>query len=206
MSPRAYRLGARQATTEQTRQRIIDAARRLLGDPHGGASFTVEAVARQANVARMTVYYQFGSKPGLLEAVYDDLAARGLVQTLPAVFAAPDTPTAILALVRVFFGFWNSDRLVMRRARALAALDVELEQGIRERDERRRQICRVVLSRSAGPPVLAPDREFDNAVAMLFTLSSFETFDALATDSRDFDDIVAMVQRLALHVAGFRDA
>jgi len=202
MSPRAYRLGARQATTEQTRQRIIDAARSLLSDPQSGASFTVEAVARQANVARMTVYYQFGSKPGLLEAVYDDLAARGLVQSLPAVFAAPDTRTAILSLIRVFFGFWNSDRLVMRRARALAALDVELAQGIRERDERRRQICRLVLSRSSGQPAFAPNRDFEDAVAMLFTLSSFETFDALASGGRDFDDIVAMVQGLALDVAG----
>jgi AcrR family transcriptional regulator len=202
MSPRAYRLGARQVTTEQTRQRIIDAARSLLGDPHGGASFTVEAVARQANVARMTVYYQFGSKPGLLEAVYDDLAARGLVQTLPAVFAASDARTAITSLIRVFFGFWNSDRLVMRRARALAALDVELEQGIRERDERRRQICRLVLTRNSGQPAFAPDRGLDDAVALLFTLSSFETFDALASGARDFDEVVAMVQSLALHVAG----
>src|SRR5262249_35010278 len=71
MSPRPYRLGQRQAAAEQTRARILAAARELLVASAGFSGFSVEAVARQAGVARMTVYYQFGSKPGLLEALYD---------------------------------------------------------------------------------------------------------------------------------------
>ncbi len=44
--------------------------------------FTVDAVAREAGVARMTVYYQFGSKAGLLEAIFDSLAVRGGAEEL----------------------------------------------------------------------------------------------------------------------------
>ena len=79
MSPRPYRLGQRQAATDETRARILAAARELLAASDGLTGFSIEAVARQADVARMTVYYQFGSKPGLLEALFDDLAARGQI-------------------------------------------------------------------------------------------------------------------------------
>lgn len=66
MSPRPYRLGQRQAATEKTRARIISAARELLMESTGYTGFSIDAVARQADVARMTVYHQFGSKIGLL--------------------------------------------------------------------------------------------------------------------------------------------
>src|SRR6186713_2466087 len=77
MSPRPYRLGEREATIQQTRERIIAAARTVLTTSDDFAGFSLEAVARQANVARMTVYYQFGSKVGLLEAICDTLAQNG---------------------------------------------------------------------------------------------------------------------------------
>ena len=76
MSPRPYNLGKRQEIIDQGRQQVLAAARSLLAEP-GGLAFTVDAVARRADVARATVYYQFGSKSGLLEAVCDHLADLG---------------------------------------------------------------------------------------------------------------------------------
>src|SRR6266480_200148 len=60
MSPRPYRLGQRQVTTEQTRARILTAARELLTASDGFNGFSIDALARQAEVARMTVNSQFG--------------------------------------------------------------------------------------------------------------------------------------------------
>ena len=90
MSPRPYRLGQRQATTEQTRARIINAARELLAESSGFSGFSIDAVARQADVARMTVYHQFGSKIGLLEALSDSLAAHGGMEHLADAFRRPE--------------------------------------------------------------------------------------------------------------------
>ena len=90
MSPRPYRLGQRRLAAEQTRARVIAAARELLMATGGFAGFTIDAVARQAGVARMTIYNQFGSKAGLLEALFDDLAARGGMEQLPSAFSRPD--------------------------------------------------------------------------------------------------------------------
>src|SRR5262249_56661173 len=117
MAPRPYQLGRRQTTVEQTRARIVAAARELLAAPGGFSGFTVDAVAGQAGVARMTVYNQFGSKIGLLEALFDDLAARGLVERLRAAFARPEPREALAELIAAFGHFWGSDRVVIRRIR-----------------------------------------------------------------------------------------
>ena len=75
MSPRPYRLGKRKEAVDETRDRILAAAQEILkGD--GYMEFTVDTVAGEADVSRATVYYQFGSKAGLLEALFDDLAVR----------------------------------------------------------------------------------------------------------------------------------
>src|SRR5437764_6835662 len=125
MSPRPYRLGQRQSTSEQTRTRIIAAARELLMAADGFSGFSIEAVARQADVARMTVYHQFGSKIGLLEALCDSLASYGGMEQLAAAFRRAEPLDALDEYITVFSRFWDSDRLVTRRLRALAALDAD---------------------------------------------------------------------------------
>ena len=151
MSPRSYQLGRRQAASDETRTRIINAARELIA---GGASFTVfsmEAVARQADVARMTVYHQFGSKVGLLEALCDTLASSsGGMEQLAEAFRRADPRDALDHYITVFARFWESDRLVLRRLRGLAALDPDFGQVIRARDERRREGLGVLVRRILG--------------------------------------------------------
>ncbi|MGH9200557.1 MAG: TetR family transcriptional regulator, partial [Vicinamibacterales bacterium] len=61
MSPRPYRLGQRATAVAETRSRIVAACRELLMSTDIQTRFSIDAVARQAGVARMTVYYQFGS-------------------------------------------------------------------------------------------------------------------------------------------------
>lgn len=200
MSPRPYRLGQRQVATEQTRARILAAARELLSAEAGVAGFTIDAVARQAGVARMTVYYQFGSKRGLLEALFDDLANRSLVARLIPALQTPEPLAALRGLVEAFAGFWAAERVVMRRVRSLAALDPEVEEGVRARDERRRGHLQRILARLADtgtpPPPSASGRDVDVA-DVLHTLTSFETFDTLAGVSRPIEAVTPWVLRLA---------
>jgi AcrR family transcriptional regulator len=197
MSPRPYRLGQRQAATEQTRTRILSAARELLMESSGFARFSIDAVARQADVARMTVYHQFGSKRGLLEALCDSLAASSGMQQVAAAFCQEESLDALNQYLLVFSRFWNVDRLVMRRLRALAALDPDFEQVIRTRDEWRRHGVGVIAQRFIEQHALPPGKALDEAVALLFTLSSFETFDTLAGSTRSMEEVVPLVYQLA---------
>jgi AcrR family transcriptional regulator len=197
MRPRAYRLGQRQAAVEQTRARIVASARELLAASGGVGGFSIDAVARQAGVARMTVYYQFHSRRGLLEPLFDDLAARGLVGRLRAALGRPEPLDALAEFIAAFGGFWTSDRLVIRRIRALAALDPDFEQAVRARDERRRGGLRALLPRLAEKYGRPAADSLDETVDVLHTLTSFETFDTLAGTTRSPEEVAPLVHRLA---------
>jgi len=191
MSPRPYRLGQRQVAADETRSRILNAARAQLETE---ASFSIDAVARRADVARMTVYYQFGSRRGLLEALFDDLAARGGIPQLPSAFQERDAMVALDRLIEIFAHFWTSARVVHRRLRAIAVLDPELLQALVDRNELRRRGLRVILSRTPG---IAGSQAIDDLVNLLFVLSSFESFDMLAGSDRTPDQVVPMVKQAA---------
>ncbi|MFJ3205770.1 TetR/AcrR family transcriptional regulator [Streptomyces sp. NPDC086989] len=178
MSPRAYRMGQRQADVDETRVRIVNAARGQLGET---GALSLDAVARRADVARATVYYQFGNKTGLLEAVCDALAADGGMDRLAQVFTLADPWQAVDRFVAVLGDFWAVDRLCTRRLRALAALDEEVGRVVAARDARRRQGAAVLTARLAGAP--------EDAAAVLTVLTSFETFDALASEAGDGADV-----------------
>src|SRR5262249_43432415 len=163
------------------------------------SGFTIDDVAAQAGVARMTVFNQFGSKRGLLEALFDDLAAKGLVTRIHAVFMEPNPAKALDALVSAFGGFWTSDRLVIRRIRGLASIDPDIESAVRARDERRREGIRTILGRFPTRSRRKTAR-LEELIAMIHTLTSFETFDNLAGLDRDPEDVVTLVCRL-VHAA-----
>jgi AcrR family transcriptional regulator len=90
------------------------------------------SLAKRADVARMTVYHQFGSKLGLLEALCDSLAASGGMEQLATAFSLPEPFDALNCYILIFGRFWDEDRLVMHRLRALAALDPDFEQLMQE--------------------------------------------------------------------------
>jgi AcrR family transcriptional regulator len=192
MSPRPYRLGERRAANEDTRARIVKAARDLLASPEKTGEFSIDAVAKHAGVARMTVYYQFGSRASVLEAVMDDLARTGGMEQLQEAFGNPDPQPALERFIRVFCGFYASERLLIRRLQMLTALDPELRKVAR--DEWRRQGLQVILGR------IRPG--MDEGVDVVHMLTSFQTFDALAGESRSVDDVAAIVLRLARAAIG----
>jgi AcrR family transcriptional regulator len=206
MSPRPYRLGRRKEASEQTRQRILQAARDLLAAPRGLSAFTIDAVATQAGVARMTIYYQFGSKSGLLEALCDTLAIRGGIQQMGHVHYQADPLAALDKFIAVFGGFWDSDRLVIRRLNSLGALDPELERVLRGRAERRRQHASALVGRLTETLGRPASESFHDSVAILLTLTSFETFDCLAGSKRSPAAVVPVVQQLVRAALGLDGA
>jgi AcrR family transcriptional regulator len=196
MSPRPYRLGQRQLAADETRARILAAARDQLEEE---TSFSIDAVARRADVARMTVYHQFRSKRGLLEALFDLLAARGGMQQLPSAFQQADPNAALDRVIDIFARFWSSDRVVLRRLRAMAALDPELDQVLRERNEGRRNGMRVIVSRSLPGGIRLAE-----TVDLLFALLSFENFDVLAGPERTPEEVAPLVKWAAAAIVAPR--
>jgi AcrR family transcriptional regulator len=202
VSPRPYQLGRRQAAADETRARIIAAGRKLLDRKGGLGGFTVDAVAREAGVARMTVYHQFGSRVGLLEALFDTLASHRDADKLVAAIGRPDPLVGLSEFVESLGRSWSSDRRIVRRLQGLAAVDPEFGQVWQAREELRRNGLRAIVERVAekhGGP--APDA-VDLAVDVLYALVSFETFDAIAGTARPFARAASEIYRLALAALG----
>lgn len=200
-SPRPYCSPRRAAAADETRARIVAAARILLGDKNQ-SPFSLDAVAREAGVTRLTVYNQFESKQGLLEAVFDDIAKRGGLLELPAVFAETDADDALRRFVSVFCSFWATHRALMPRFQALIKLDDEVATSLKQRTERRRRALTVLVKR------LTADVEKANAdlVDILFALTGFEMFEALAVRNRSAKSVEVLIQALVQEAVGrFRD-
>jgi AcrR family transcriptional regulator len=189
---RAYRSPRRAAAAEQTRARIVAAALALLGGGKNMAPFSLDAVARQAGVTRLTVYNQFESKRGLLEAVFDDLAQRGGLSELPAVFAETDVREALRRFVSVFCRFWAAHRAVMPKFGAVTKLDDEIAASVKQRAERRRQALTVLVSRLTTREGGATA----DLVDVLFALTSFEMFEALSVRNRTARSVETLIHSL----------
>lgn len=80
---RAYRSPRRREQADATRHAIIEAATRLL-TTRGYAATTMDAIAREAGVATITVYDVFGTKARVIEAA------------IHAAVLGPEAPTPLL--------------------------------------------------------------------------------------------------------------
>jgi len=78
---RAYNAPGRRAAAAQTRERIVDASRRLF-EEHGWSATTMRSVADRAGVSQKTVEAVFRTKAALLRAAVE-YAIRGDVDRLP---------------------------------------------------------------------------------------------------------------------------
>lgn len=190
MSPRLYRAGKRRlAATAATKKKIVDAARALLSDPKG-ETFSIDAVAERADVARMTVYYQFKSKAGLLEAVFDDVAERADMRKMRKVFQEPGLRKSLGMLVDVFCHLWITEGPLLRRLTALAALDPEVDRALQDRNDWRREALANLLQR------LPTRRRSDDLVNLVHALTSFATYEALRS-AVGVENVPALLKRAA---------
>ena len=202
MSPRNYRIGKRAAAVADTRARIVQAARAVFAQD-GFHRAAVEEVARRADVARATVYYQFDSKLGLVGAVLDDIELRGEQERVIAALAHPDAVEATRRAFEEGSRFWAADHVLVRKLTGLAAADPETRELILERDRNRLALITRLAHRLAEQQRLRPGCSVQEAIHTLSLLSSFEAFDQLFTGHRLGADAVAgllfgLVQRALL--------
>ena len=194
---RTYHSPKRDSAAGKTRARIIPAANKQLRSAKGLQSLSLESVADQAGVTRLTVYNQFGSRRGLLEAVFDDVAFRGGLHRLPEALAEQDPRAALRRVVAIFCEFWYFNRRMLGQIIGAGVADSRLEAAIRARGERRRKLLAVILKRveAAGR---APPEAFDEVVDMLFVLTSHAVFAGLADKGRSVQAVCRLVQDLAI--------
>lgn len=190
MPKRSYVSSARTSAAAATRERIIAAGARLLRKDASIANFSLDVVAKAAGVTRLTVYNQFGSRRGLLEAVFDDIARQGGLFDLAEVMTMADPRAALDRVVEIFCAFWGHDPAIGGLNQAIAT-DPEFGEALIERNERRRELLTALLSRIAGKPVAK--RAVRDTVDLIFVLTSYPTFSALSPQ-RSTEEVCGLLQ------------
>ena len=173
---RAYSSSKRDAAAAEKRDAVIAAAGRLLEDGPGMVS--MEAVAQAAGVTRLTVYKQFGSRRGLLEAVFDENARRGGITRMAEAMQMADGHAGIDLAIDILCGFWGSHPSFAKLHDA-AASDPEFAEAINTRNERRRIVFDNLLKRMTGPD--AARAECSDLIFGLTSMAMFRMLSATRT-------------------------
>lgn len=150
----------------------MEAVRELLREGAFHES-TVEQVAARAGVSRATVYQQFGSRLGLVDAICDSL-------DLVAIKAAPDVATLLQRTTE----FWAHEETLLSQLYDAAAVDPAAREFV-ERQTRDRY--------ATLPQWVDPSK-----VSVLGVLTSFETYRELRRRAKlSRRQVVAHLQKMA---------
>lgn len=201
MSNRTACETGRARAVARRREHLIEAARELLVS-RGFHGLSLEEVARKAGVTRKTVYNHFGSKLGLLEAIFDAVAAKGEVWRLMEAAEFPDLREAVARAVEASCRLWSSDRELLRRLVGLAAVDPETASVVMEREQRREATWARLVQRLAAAGMLRPGVSPDQAVRASMALTSFATFEALTPPDAPPAATVELLLRLLDGIVG----
>jgi AcrR family transcriptional regulator len=178
VSPRPYRLGRREASVEETRDRVVHAAREVFSEA-GFYQASLDDVANRAGVARATVYYQFKSKFGLLEAAIDGTLSQSPRDRVQLALERTDAVDALRQYIREIAKFWEHDYVFYRNVIGLAGVDPEAAKAVDQYDLRRREPLVWLAKRLADQGKLRNGLSQKQAVDTIWLLTSFRSFDHL---------------------------
>lgn len=176
---RPYELGKRLEQMGRTKAAVLAAARTQL-ETGGVREFSMESLAKASGVTRQTIHNLFGTRTGVLEALFDQIAIGAGMERMREVMTAQDGEKMLNGFVQVFSNFWMKNRILLKRIHGIAAIDPEFGKAILARNQRRRMAAIRIVERldrflGGNNDESQPDR-----VAFLVALTSFEFFDALA--------------------------
>ena len=192
---RGYDLRKRLENMDETRRSVLQAGRRQL-EAEGYRHVTMASLAAESGVTRQTIHNLFGSKGGVLEALFDILALDGGMERMRDVMHQPDAQAMLKAFVHVFCQFWENHRALFRRIHGIGAIDPDLGEILTARNERRHGIAsRIAKHGKRG-------REATIAAATLTALTSFEYYDALIGCGQSAAEAEATILELAVTAVG----
>jgi AcrR family transcriptional regulator len=147
-----------QSDSEETRARILATASRFFA-LHGFADTPISAIATDAGVTPGTLYYYFGSKAGLYEAVAAETRARLNDRLIDPILAMidgePSLASRLTTLVNVLVHRAGED-IALHRLGFASDLEADLSPAVKAYRDGMRADLRRLYAGVAGVPVDAP--------------------------------------------------
>jgi AcrR family transcriptional regulator len=174
MAIRPY-TAARRPQSPETVERVLEAAERLIREGTFHAA-TMEELAGAAGVSRATLFNRFGSKLGVLEALFTRGMEGPEMGAIQEALALEDPVDALVAAVEAGCAIWEAYGFVHLQLQAVAVLEPDAAALIdQQRDEQRADLERLTR-RLAKAGRLRPGLSQARATATLHMLTSYESF------------------------------
>lgn len=179
---RTYHSRVRQRQAEETRRRILAAARELF-EIYGYAVTTLEAIAEIAEVSPKTVAAMFGSKRALLAEVINPEAFSAHIQQLIEELRTTEDPSRRLSFVaQITRQAYEPLARALELLRTAGAVAPELADLARQIEARRRQNQSRLIAYLHEQGALRHDLSFAEATDVLWALTSFDLYRMLVVE------------------------
>ena len=181
---RPYHSQVRQRQAEETRRRILVAARELF-ESRGYAVTTLEAIAELAEVSPKTITAVFGSKLALLAEVINPEAFSPRVRQLIEELRALEDPSRQLSLVaQITRQAYEPLVTSLELLRTAGAVAPELADVTRQIEARRRQNQARLIASLREQGALRPGLSLEEATDVLWALTSYDLYRMLVVEQR----------------------
>jgi AcrR family transcriptional regulator len=174
-------LRKRAQASEETRRRIVAAACRLL-EQAGYHQISLDDLARAAEVSRQTIYVQFGSKSGVLQAVAEYIEHASLENLVPELLASLTPLAAFRHACERVVAFFEKNAPILRNLQAQTIYDPEFAAIWRSKQDEIWRNTRRAIEWLAAQEGHLSGWSIDEATDWLWVLGSFEVYDKLVTE------------------------
>lgn len=168
----------------QTRQEILEAARRLFAE-RGYSATSIADIAEEAGVAIQTIYARLDSKPGILIGLLDLIDAEaGVGEAVERIMVATTAKDVLVEGIRLTRAFSERCGDVIGALLAAAGAEPDLGAAVAEGRRRHRGGARQVVDRIASLGGLRDGLSRNHAAALLSVATSYEAWQELVREHK----------------------
>jgi AcrR family transcriptional regulator len=161
----------------------------------------LEQVAQHASVGRKTIYFQFGSKLGLLEALVRDASERaGVREFVAEALTDEDVARGVERFVRGSCAVWEQDADLCRTLTTLAAADGDARELLDRVGADRLSDLRRLAQRARRLGRLGGGWTPARAADALWLVTSFETYDLMRRSGKSASETAGLLFQIAKSV------
>jgi AcrR family transcriptional regulator len=181
---RTYHSRVRQRQAEETRQRILEAARSQF-ESYGYVATTLEAIAEVAEVSPKTIAAVFGSKRALLaEVINPDAFSTPVQQLIEELRATEDSSRRLLLVARLTRQAYEPLASSLELLRTAGAVAPELANLAQQVEARRHQNQARLIASLQNAGALRHELSAEEATDVLWALTSYDLYRMLVVEQR----------------------
>jgi AcrR family transcriptional regulator len=174
MATRPYTASRRRGSPASV-ERVLDAAEQLIRED-AFHSATMDQLAAAARVSRATVFNRFGSKLGVLQALYVRCVESPEMKAVMEAFEIEDSLAALEAVIDAVCAMWETHGFIQEQVQAIVVLEPEAGAIVEEQKDEQSSDLRNLTRRLARADRLRPGLGEARVTATLHMLTSLEAF------------------------------